>query len=56
MLESNLPSIDFEAIGPRLGEPFPDVSLPDQSGRTVDLHRVREGRRALVIFYRSASW
>ncbi len=50
------PSIDFTAIGPLVGERFPDLSLPDQHGRTVDLHAARAGRRALVVFYRSARW
>lgn len=42
--------------GPRIGERFPDVSLPDQTGAVVDLHRARNGRPALVVFYRSARW
>ncbi|MGI8925927.1 MAG: hypothetical protein ACR2HN_04680 [Tepidiformaceae bacterium] len=50
------PTIDFAAIGPRLGQPFPDVRLPDQSGASVDLHEYRAGRPALVVFYRSARW
>ena len=50
------PTIDFTEIGPRVGEPFPDVVLPDQSGQQVDLHAARAGRRALVLFYRSARW
>lgn len=51
-----LPPRDFNRIGPGVGEPFPDVTLPDQSGTTVDLHARRAGRRALVVFYRSAEW
>jgi hypothetical protein len=50
------PAIDFTGIGPAVGTRFPDVVLPDQSGRSVDLHTARAGRRALVLFYRSASW
>jgi hypothetical protein len=34
---------DFRLIGPREGQRFPDVRLP-------------AGRRALVVFYRSAEW
>ncbi|HUQ16173.1 MAG TPA: hypothetical protein VM070_00135 [Candidatus Saccharimonadales bacterium] len=41
---------------PKVGDPFPDVRLPDQSGRAVDLHAARGARRALVVFYRSAKW
>jgi len=50
------PAVDFSTIGPPVGERFPDVVLPDQHGSLVDLHAVRGGRRALVIFYRSARW
>ena len=53
---ARFPSIDFSSIGPSVGDRFPDVALPDQGGRTVDLHAARAGRRALVLFYRSARW
>jgi peroxiredoxin len=56
MAELVMPKLDFDAIGPKVGERFPDVRLPDQSGRVVDLHTARRGRPALVVFYRSASW
>jgi peroxiredoxin len=49
-------TIDFTHIGPAIGEHFPDVSLPDQHGQTLDLHQARAGRRAVVLFHRSASW
>ena len=49
-------TIDFTNIGPAIGEHFPDVSLPDQHGQPIDLHRARAGRRAVVLFHRSASW
>jgi peroxiredoxin len=52
----SLPIIDFETIGPALGVRFPDIRLPDQTGALVDLHASRAGRRALVVFYRSADW
>jgi len=48
--------IDFTTIGPAVGERFPDVILPDQHGRQIELHRARNGRRALVVFHRSAGW
>jgi peroxiredoxin len=51
-----LPPRDFATIGPREGERFPDVRLPDQTGREVDLHRARAGARALIVVYRSAEW
>ena len=52
----SLPYVDFERVGPRVGERFPDVRLPDQHGQEIDLHAARRGRRALVVVYRSASW
>jgi len=51
-----LPILDFSRIGPPLGERFPEVALPDQTGMLVDLHRARAGRRALVVVHRSARW
>jgi peroxiredoxin len=48
--------VDFERIGPRVGERFPDVRLPDHRAQPVDLHAARAGRRALVLIYRSAAW
>jgi len=51
-----LPPRDFATIGPRQGQRFPDVRLPDQTGRLVDLHAHRAGLPALVVFYRSAEW
>ena len=47
---------DFDRMGPRVGERFPDVVLPDQHGQPVDLHKTRAGRKGLVVFYRSAGW
>jgi len=51
-----LPPRDFGTIGPREGEKFPDVVLPDQTGSMVDLHQTRAGRPAVVVFHRSAEW
>ena len=51
-----MPEIDFSKVGPQRGEPFPDLVLPDQHGRTVDLHEHRAGRRALILFERSLGW
>ena len=33
-----LPPRDFNTIGPKEGQRFPDVRLPNQSGGLVDLH------------------
>jgi peroxiredoxin len=51
-----MPVLDFSTIGPRLGDRFPDLQLPDQHGQLVDLHAARAGRPALVVFHRSARW
>lgn len=51
-----LPPRDFRTIGPKEGEFFPDVRLPDQAGALVDLHAARAGRPAFVVFHRSAEW
>lgn len=51
-----LPPRDFTRIGPREGERFPEVRLPDQSGTSIDLHQTRGARPALVVFHRSADW
>jgi peroxiredoxin len=50
------PPTDFSTVGPRVGERFPDILLPDQHGASIDLHAARGQRRALIIFYRSARW
>ncbi len=47
---------DYRDRGPKVGEAFPDVRLPDQSGAMVDLHTRRRGRRAVVVLHRSAVW
>ena len=56
MAKPQLPVLDFSRIGPAVGSRFPDIRLPDQTGRVADLHADRAGRRALVVVYRSASW
>ena len=55
-VSTQLPLVDFGRIGPKVGARLPDVRLPDQTGRVVDLHAVRGDRRALVVIYRSARW
>jgi cytochrome oxidase Cu insertion factor (SCO1/SenC/PrrC family) len=42
--------------GPEVGERLPDFTLPDAYGRPVSLHADRDGRPAVVVFYRSAVW
>ena len=55
-IDNPLPEVDFERVGPTVGERFPDVVLADQHGAQIDLHEYRAGRRALVVFHRSADW
>ncbi len=50
-----IPLGDFPT-GPEVGSPLPDIVATDQSGRQVDVHADRAGRRAIVMFYRSAVW
>lgn len=52
----SIPLPELAAIRPDVGERFPDIALADQFGRQVDLHADRAGRRALVVFIRSADW
>lgn len=56
MITPSSPELDFAQIGPPIGSRFPEVILPDQNGRSVELHAARAGRRALVLFHRSAAW
>ena len=48
--------VDYDGVGPTVGERFPDIRLPDQTGEIVDLHARRNGRKAIVIVHRSADW
>ena len=45
-----------QTAGPELGERFPDVVLPDQTGTPIDLHEARRGKCAIIVFHRSARW
>ena len=44
------------STGPDIGERLPDFFLPDASGKKVDYHSDRAGRKSIVVFYRSAVW
>ncbi|MBM3140139.1 MAG: hypothetical protein FJZ92_07975 [Chloroflexi bacterium] len=50
------PESDDFPTGPAVGEALPDFTLLDQHGRSVNFGRARAGRRALVVFQRSARW
>ena len=42
--------------GPAIGQPAPDFSLQDQSGRTQTLKSVSGPKGAMLVFFRSADW
>ncbi len=46
----------YRERGPRVGDLFPNIRLPDQRGKVVDLHEQRDDRRAVVAFNRSVVW
>ena len=45
-----LPPRDFNTIGPKEGQRFPDVRLSDQTGALVDLHEKRDAGRAAEFY------
>lgn len=47
---------DYTLAGPQIGDRFPDVVLPGQNGSLIDLHESRRGKRAIIVFHRSARW
>jgi len=51
-----MPEGDDFPTGPAVGEPLPDLTLPDQHGEPLTFSRARDGKRSLVIFHRSARW
>ena len=51
-----LPEVDFDRVGPPIGERFPNLVLPNQHGDLIDLDAVRGNRRGLVVIHRSADW
>ena len=50
------PAIDFDRMGPKIGETTPAFSLADQNARTRTLASVLGPRGALLVFFRSADW
>jgi peroxiredoxin len=50
------PETDDFATGPAIGEALPDFTLPDQQGAVANFTAARDGKRALVVFHRSARW
>ena len=54
--DPKLRAVNFDEIGPQVGQRFPDVYLQDQHGNVIDLHDDRAGRRAIIDVHRSADW
>lgn len=50
------PATEDLPTGPAVGEKLPDFSLRNQRGERIDFHRSRAGRKAVVVFIRSAVW
>lgn len=50
------PSDEQFPTGPSVGETFPDFTLVNQRGETVNLTTARAGAPAIVAFERSALW
>ncbi len=50
------PETDDFPTGPAVGELLPDFTLPDQNNNMVNFTAARQGKRAMVVFHRSARW
>ena len=42
--------------GPSIGEQLPDITCRDLEGNDFNLHQHRDGKPAVVVFFRSAVW
>ena len=51
-----MPETDDFPSGPSIGERLPDFTLPDQENNLVNFSQARQGKRAMVVFHRSARW
>lgn len=51
-LVGRLDALDRDEIGPKVGEPMPDFSLPDESGHLVTLQALRRKGPVVVSFNR----
>ena len=47
---------ELETLGPQVGEPVPDFSLPDQNGTSRSLQSALGPNGAMLVFFRSADW
>jgi hypothetical protein len=48
--------IDVAKLGPQVGQPIPDFSLKDQTGKTWTRQSIMGPRGAMLVFFRSADW
>ncbi|MGE3176665.1 MAG: hypothetical protein AB7O32_04305 [Vicinamibacterales bacterium] len=48
--------IDVSKVGPQVGEPIPDFSLVDQTGKTWTRQSILGPKGAMLVFFRSADW
>jgi hypothetical protein len=51
-----MPATDDFPTGPGAGQRFPEATLRNQRGERVSLEAARGGRRAFLVFQRSARW
>jgi cytochrome oxidase Cu insertion factor (SCO1/SenC/PrrC family) len=56
LLQAPSPSVDFDRIGPKVGETAPDFELRDQSGTSRKLSSLAGPKATMLVFYRSADW
>ena len=49
-------TIDVSKLGPQVGQPVPDFSLRDHTGRVRNLQSIMGPRGAMLVFMRSADW
>jgi hypothetical protein len=50
------PSVDLDALGPKVGDRLPGFSLPDQHGQEHTLQSLLGPKGAVIVFFRSADW
>ena len=56
VLQAPSSPIDFNTIGPRVGETAPEFELRDQSGTPRRLSSLAGPKGTMLVFYRSADW
>jgi cytochrome oxidase Cu insertion factor (SCO1/SenC/PrrC family) len=48
--------VNVSKLGPQVGQPVPDFTLPDQHGKSRTLQSVMGPKGAMIVFFRSADW